>query len=1124
MEHSSQAKKGPNESPAVRDHSSNWIFGKASDPTLIIVVPLFVFSIIALGWQTSLTGLLAVATVLLFAHQLPSIFIGGYVLAKRKANSGFVLACLFFAAFVVWVQSSVSIPGIALLLWFWAMFHSASQVRRVAELFGSGQLQNNTSPSYLLGLFSIASLLAVSALFSPDQWFQILKPLYLADLLYLTSEQIDFARRSLIVSAVLLNLLFLVRLFAKSKHGKGAPFRIILVVATSVMTWWLSVSTFLPLEVGAASWMAFHALQSVVLVKHYTASQRSPGSSKNDSHFWLLVALSLIGGLFYLLGQDYASPTVIPVITNIALGTTVLHYLLEPVVFGRNALRETNFSTVSQETPTTAHFAQWSNMTVFGILVGLIWIVSPQVNLETQTRTGRKKLEAYQTLVTTLPESGFAHFELGKFALASRRYEQAVVNLRKSVQLNKQNAQAWIDLATALQLSASSDSDYGQAIEAFEKGLALMPSSAVANANLGLIYLRKNEFGKAVLLLEEAARVSSSNSSILGNLADAYFSLGRYEQAASVYEQATKLEKSPEYSNFYRSQAKQSREALRKNAGPPPVRALKSLSEELPKSYEGYSNISKEDYVGPEACGECHTEQYEQWQKHPHRTMNAVVTDSGVVGDFGDVEIRYGDGKARFHKKNQKYLMSLYQDEVLVRQYEITHTVGSTEIQMYIGRLVMGSRSPGNRRVGKEGKLPFSYSIKRKAWYPETYDDPWHQPEFDDENRLTKAYRFYDERAGHWGTNCAWCHNTYAYEERLKLPAKVTGLQDYWYGFDSKDVTYSKTKVPKGLTADEVALDESKFVTVGISCESCHFGGRLHANEGWPIQFVPSGSGLEFTGGNYKKVADARKDPYVINSICGQCHASRNPAYPNGAGTWNSRAARDLNLGACADQIKCTDCHDPHVSERGLADSEKVRRAETACLKCHGEFSTRSAQIKHSGHGETADLSCTDCHMPRIVHGLSDMVRSHTISSPTDERMFAKNAPNACNICHLDKSVNWTIDNLQKLWGVKVSLEDSWLPAYGGSFDYPVGALWLNHSAPMMRQVALDAYSRTSSIGDALRKELIKTLNDSVPANRLMGMPAVERILGRKIPFSEYSPYEKPKEREDKIEKLLRSP
>ena len=126
--------------------------------------------------------------------------------------------------------------------------------------------------------------------------------------------------------------------------------------------------------------------------------------------------------------------------------------------------------------------------------------------------------------------------------------------------------------------------------------------------------------------------------------------------------------------------------------------------------------------------------------------------------------------------------MSLFQDEVLVRQYEVTHTVGSTEVQMYIGRLIMGSRSPDNRRAEKEGKLPFSYSIKRKAWYPETYDDPWHQPEFDDEERLTKAYRFYDEKAGHWATNCAWCHNTYPYDERLKLPPTVTGLQDYWYG------------------------------------------------------------------------------------------------------------------------------------------------------------------------------------------------------------------------------------------------------------------------------------------------------------------------------------------------------
>jgi len=1067
---------------------------------------------------------MAVATVLMFGHQLPSILVGGYVLAKRKMNSEFVLACWIFVAFFLWIQASVLVTGFASLLWIWAIFHCASQVLRVADLFGSGRLQNNTSRNYFLDLLFVASLFLASALFSPDQWFQILKPLYLGDFLSLTSEQIIFTRRCLLVSATLLTSLFLIRLFRKSETEKRARFRKVLVIVTSVTTWWLSVSTSLPLETGAASWIVFHSVQSLVLVRHYTASQRSTDSNTSRNYFLPLVALSFVGGALYLFGQEHASTAALSVISHIAIGTTVLHYLLEPVVFGQSDPREIILAPANRSEPAKLNFAQCSNIIVLAILAGFIWAASPQIDPETQNRAGRKKLEAYQNLVTTLPESGLAHFELGKFALGTRRYEQAAVNLRKSVQLNEQNAQAWIDLATAIQLSASSDSDYEKAIEAFEKGLALMPSSAVANANLGLIYLRKNEFSKAVLLLEEAARVSSANSSILGNLADAYFSLGRYEQAASVYERAIKFEKNPEYNNFYRSQAKQSREALRRDAGPPPVKASKSLSKELPKAYEGYSNINKEDYVGPEACGECHTEQYEQWQKHPHRTMNAVVTESGVVGDFSDAEIRYGDGKARFHKKNQKYLMSLYQDEVLVRQYEITHTVGSTEIQMYIGRLVMGSRSPGNRRAEKEGKLPFSYSIKRKSWYPETYDDPWHQPEFDDENRLTKAYRFYDERAGHWGTNCAWCHNTYAYEERLKLPAKVTGLQDYWYGFDSKDVTYSKTKAPQGLTADEVALDESKLVTVGISCESCHFGGRLHANEGWPIQFVPSGSGLEFSGGNYKRVADARKDPYVINSICGQCHASRNPAYPNGAGTWNSRAARDLNLGSCADQIKCTDCHNPHVSERDLPDSEKVSRAETACLKCHSEFSSPQAQTKHSGHGESASLSCTDCHMPRIVHGLSDMIRSHTISSPTDERMFAKNAPNACNICHLDKSVNWTIDALQKIWGVEVALEDSWLPAYAGSFDHPVGALWLNHSAPMMRQVALDAYSRTSSISDALRKELIKTLDDSVPANRLMGMPAVERILGRKIPFSEFSPYERPKEREGKIEKLVQAP
>ena len=207
-----------------------------------------------------------------------------------------------------------------------------------------------------------------------------------------------------------------------------------------------------------------------------------------------------------------------------------------------------------------------------------------------------------------------------------------------------------------------------------------------------------------------------------------------------------------------------------------------------------------------------------------------------------------------------------------------------------------------------------------------------------------------------------------------------------------------------------------------------------------------------------------------------------------------------------------------------MSDAAKVERAQAACLKCHNEFSTPSARAKHDGHVGSTNLSCTDCHMPRIVHGLSDMIRSHTISSPTDERMFAKNAPNACNLCHLEKSVKWTVDNLEKQWGIEVALDPSWLPAYGGSFDLPVGKLWLNHSAPMMRQIAMDAYSRSSSVSDALRKELIESLNDPVPANRLMGMTAIERILGRTIKFSEFSPYEKPKKRKIKINELTKAP
>ena len=58
--------------------------------------------------------------------------------------------------------------------------------------------------------------------------------------------------------------------------------------------------------------------------------------------------------------------------------------------------------------------------------------------------------------------------------------------------------------------------------------------------------------------------------------------------------------------------------------------------------------------------------------------------------------------------------------------------------------------------------------------------------------------------------------------------------------------------------------------------------------------------------------------------------------------------------------------------------------------------------------------------MPYTSYGLLKTMRSHTISSPTAGETAELDRPNACNLCHLDKTLDWTADRLLEWYGTPV--------------------------------------------------------------------------------------------------------
>ena len=156
-------------------------------------------------------------------------------------------------------------------------------------------------------------------------------------------------------------------------------------------------------------------------------------------------------------------------------------------------------------------------------------------------------------------------------------------------------------------------------------------------------------------------------------------------------------------------------------------------------------------------------------------------------------------------------------------------------------------------------------------------------------------------------------------------------------------------------------------------------------------------------------------------------------------------------------------------------------------------------------------MSCLDCHMPRVTMGIDRYVRSHRISSPANRLMLAAAAPSACNLCHLDRSIRWTLEELH--------VDPGNLDAYGDP-DEAVGAVWLASKESDVRVTAVMAYARSKKLGRYALADLLPLLDDARPYVRTWTQFAVEDILGRKLDNDEYDARAASQVRKVQIQKL----
>jgi len=90
-----------------------------------------------------------------------------------------------------------------------------------------------------------------------------------------------------------------------------------------------------------------------------------------------------------------------------------------------------------------------------------------------------------------------------------------------------------------------------------------------------------------------------------------------------------------------------------------------------------------------------------------------------------------------------------------------------------------------------------------------------------------------------------------------------------------------------------------------------------------------------------------------------------------------------------------------------------------ACLQCHTQMQDDAALVAHTHHPvHSAGSRCYNCHMSYTTYGLLKAIRSHTIDSPDVATTLSTGRPNACNQCHLDRTLAWTANSLSDWYGI----------------------------------------------------------------------------------------------------------
>ena len=543
------------------------------------------------------------------------------------------------------------------------------------------------------------------------------------------------------------------------------------------------------------------------------------------------------------------------------------------------------------------------------------------------------------------------------------------------------------------------------------------------------------------------------------------------------------------------------------------------------------NQVVEAEYTSSNSCRACHPAQYASWRASYHRTMTQVASPETVVADFDNVTVVHVHGRPMTLERRGREFWATFDDPDAADNGATIATRSGAGRAALLGPpppeaarpritrqvvMITGSHhqqiywyATGRNRL--LGQLPAAYLIAEKRWIPRR-SAVLHPP----------GETLFSE-TGHWNSTCIACHTTNGKPEfdtpfgsqpidTQVVDSRVTefGIAcEACHGPSTGHAAANRSPIRRYVSHLTGRGDPTTVLPPRLdprrsseACGQCHgvwefydAAGERQANSAG----LPFRPGDELTRTRFLAQPTRNLEAPTMQALLGVDPGFVSDSFwPDGMIRVSGREYNGLIESPCfkdaRDQKRMLSCFSCHAMHQPAGDSRAVKEwaddqlapgmaGNQACLQCHQAIASRAAE--HTKHQPASEgSSCYNCHMPFTSYGLLKTIRSHQISSPSVASTRDTGRPNACNLCHLDKTLAWTGEHLAQWYGQERQ------PAPADERDLSAALLWTLTGDAGQRAIAAQAMgwkpAQAASGTDWMLPHLAQLLDDPYDAVRFI--------------------------------------